>query len=431
MIIDFWKDHDSGKFWERLERINKRFHYLNTVVKGEISGFPFSAKDLIVTKGVETTASSEILRGWVPGYDATAVKRMKEHGTLIGKNNCDAWGFGSFNLNTSFPVPRNPWDEERVTGGSSGGSAGLVAALEEPTISIATSTGGSIENPSSFCGTVGFVPTYGAVPRYGLISYSDSLDKIGVIAMTVEDAEFGFNIMRGPDKRDMTAIHIEEKARRVKKIGIVKEFLDVDPKIRDRFEDVVESLPYEAVEISLENTFKYGLVSYYIIAMAEASTNLARYCGLRYGRKGEVEGRNFNEYFSGIRSLFGKEAKRRIMLGTFVRSAGYRSRYYKKAACIRRMIVEEYRRAFKEADILLHPTMPTVAPKFSEIEKITPAKSYMMDILTVGPNLSGIPHGSVPIQKSGLPFGMTVNGRWKEDLTVLEFMKEVEAVACG
>ena len=428
MIIEFWKEYDEGKFWENLERINKKHHYLNTVVKSPIRGFPFSVKDLIVTKGVETTASSRILRGWVPKYDAKAVERMRKQGTLIGKNNCDAWGFGSFNANTSFPVPTNPWDEERVTGGSSGGSAGLVAALPEPTISIATSTGGSIENPSSFCGVVGFVPTYGAVPRYGLISYADSLDKIGVIAKNADDAEFGFNIVRGPDGRDMTAIDIEEKAGEVERVGIVREFLDVDSHIRDRFEEIVSDLPYEVVEVSLERTFKYGVMAYYIIAMAEASTNLARYSGLRYGYSADPEGKGFNEYFSKARSLFGEEAKRRIMLGTFVRSAGYRNRYYRKATCIRKMVVEEYKRAFKKADILIHPTMPIVAPKFSEIEKLTPAQTYMMDILTVGPNLAGMPHGSVPIQKSGMPFGMMVNGRWRQDLAVLEFMKEVESL---
>lgn len=395
-----------------IKKINKDYNYFNNVAenlalelaekadknpKGKLAGLPVSLKDDICVKGVETTCSSNILRGYKPIFNATVVKRLIDEGAvIIGKTNQDSFGFGSFNVNTDYKLPKNPRDKTRVTGGSSGGAAGFTALTEFPHVAIGESTGGSIAAPCSFCGVQGLTPTYGAVSRYGLIDYSNSLDKIGVIGKNVDDLDLVFEVINGHDDKDSTSLNKDlNNENVVKKIGLIKETLDIDPKIRDVVLKKLNELGIKYEKISLPLVSKYSLASYYIIAMAEASTNLNKYCGMRYGQEEKVN-MHYNEYFSEIRTkYFNKEVKRRIILGTFTRMAGYRDAFYLKAMKTRTLIIEEYKKAFKKYDLLVSPTMPIIAPKFSEVDKLKPVDNYMMDAMTVGPNLAGLPHLSL------------------------------------
>jgi len=376
----------------------------------------------LCTKGLKTTAGSRILENYTPSFDATAVARLKEKGfAVVGKAAMDEFGFGTFSVNT-FKVPKNPIDVLRSCGGSSGGPAAIVAASKHIMFALATSTGGSISCPAAFCGVVGLTPTYGAVSRYGLIDYANSLDKVGVISKTVRDAAKVLSIIAGSDEKDSTSLKVEKQdytkfcGKDIKglKIGVPKEYFEgVDKAVKENVEAAIEKLRKlgaKVERISLPLT-KYALAAYYIIAMSEASTNLAKYCGLRYGSALDLKG-NFNEYFSEVREqFFGKEAKRRVLLGTFVRMAGYREQYYLKALKVRRMIIDEFEKAFENYDVIAAPTMPIIAPKFSEIEKLTPAQQYAMDILTVTPNLAGLPHISVPCGFVGkMPVGLHLIG---------------------
>jgi len=346
-----------------------------------------------------------------PTFNATVIQRLIDEGAIIiGKTQQDEFGFGSFSTNTSIDrqPPKNPYDKERVTGGSSGGSAGFTSITKHPHVSIAESTGGSIACPSSFCGVAGLTPTYGLVSRYGLIDYANSLDKIGPIAETVQETKLILDVIKGNDEKDSTSLKQDiSKNQEVKKIAIIKESLNVDKEIKELILKKLEQLKIKYDLISLPLTEKYSLATYYIIAMSEASTNLAKYSGIRYGYEEEIKG-TFDEYFSKIRSkAFNKESKRRIILGTFARMSGFRDAYYLKAMKVRTLIIEEYKKAFQKYDLLLSPTMPIIAPKFSETQKLTPLQNYMMDILTVGPNLAGLPHLSVNSGSSkGMPVGL-------------------------
>jgi aspartyl-tRNA(Asn)/glutamyl-tRNA(Gln) amidotransferase subunit A len=440
---------------------------------GKLAGLIVSVKDNICVKDVESTAGSRILKGYKPLFDATVIERLKSDGAIIiGKTIQDEFGFGSFSTNVGLDVktPKNPFDKERATGGSSGGSAGITSKAEFSHVSIAESTGGSIECPASFCGVVGFCPTYGRLSRYGLISYADSLDKIGIMAKNVKDIAPVLEVMSGFDEMDATSLkdkldlkHIEhlrdakheskdakhetkdakhenDKLSHHKfKIGLIKESMaeSVDKDIKLAVEKVVDELKsagHSVEEVSLPITFKYGIPTYYIISTSEASTNLMRYCGLRYGQESEVKNKSFVNYFTEIRSEhFNEEAKRRIMLGTFARMAGYRDAYYIKATKVRTQIIQEYKNLFTKYDILISPTMPVVAPKFSEIEKMTALQNFMMDILTVGPNLAGIPHASQPIGekvigKHKMPIGMMANADHMNEGLLLTFMQVVEDI---
>lgn len=394
-------------------KVNRNYHYFNFICEdlaleqakaleknphGRLAGLPISVKDCICVKGVESTAGSKILDGYNPVVNATAVQRCIDQGAIvIGKTAQDEFGFGSFSVNVGvgFKVPRNPHDKNRVTGGSSGGAAGFSAITKFPHVALAESTGGSIVNPASFCGVVGFCPTYGLVSRYGLIDYANSLDKIGVISKDVDSCELVADVIAGYDNKDSTSLNKELLDANVKKVALIKESLALESHVKDAVLAKVNELGYDYETISMPLTFKYGIPTYYIIATSEASTNLAKFCGMRYGSSKPLKGR-FDEFFSEVRSdAFGKEAKRRIILGTFARMAGFRDAYYLKAMKIRTKIIEEYKKAFKEYDILISPTMPLIAPKFSETDKLTPLENYMMDILTVGPNLAGMPHISV------------------------------------
>ena len=415
--------------------INKKYNYFNyidedaTGGKGKLSNLPVSVKDCICVKDMESRAGSLILKGYKPVFDATVISRLRKEGVaIIGKTSQDEFGFGSFSTNTD-NIPKNPIDVERSTGGSSGGSGGFTAITKYTHVSIAESTGGSIACPAGFCGVAGFTPTYGIVSRYGLIDYANSLDKIGVMAKKVNEIKPVFDVIKGYDEKDSTSLKLELNEAFLKKpsgkikIGVIKESLNVDSSIKDKVLGKLKD--YE--EVSLPLVEKYGVTAYYIIALSEASTNLAKYSGLRYGESLDLKG-NYNDYFSDVRSkFFSNESKRRIILGTFARMAGYRDAYYLKAMKVRNLIIQEYKKAFKKYDLLISPTMPIIAPKFTDISKLTPLESYMMDIMTVGPNLAGLPHLSVNAGYVGkMPVGLMVIGNHLDDNKVLKFGESLD-----
>ncbi len=440
-------DHNDfhSKLIEELKRINKKFHLLQCIdeskpqAKPSLFSLPISVKDNICTKGLQSSAGSQILNGYIPPFDATSVARTKEAGgAVIGKTNQDEFGFGTFSTNCGYAVPKNPLDPERSCGGSSGGAAGLVAALNYPHIALAESTGGSISCPAAFCSVVGLTPTYGLVSRYGLIDYANSLDKIGPIGKCVYDTALALSIIAGHDNRDSTSLHVAKKdytkclGKDIKsmKIGVPKEYFNnTDKKIEKYVWDAIkklESLGATYKEISLPTT-KYALASYYIIATAEASTNLSKYCGMRYGLHLGMEG-NFNEYFSRVRSKgFGEEAKRRIILGTFARLSGYREAYYLKAMRVRTAIIQDFKLAFKKFDVIAAPTMPVLPPKFSEIAKLSPLQNYQMDVLTVPANLAGVPMISLPARK-GEMIGLHLIGDHLKEEKILQVASAYEAM---
>jgi aspartyl-tRNA(Asn)/glutamyl-tRNA(Gln) amidotransferase subunit A len=398
--------------------------------KGRLYGLPISVKDCICTRGMQTTSGSKILEGYIPPFDATCISKAKENGAFIlGKTAQDEFGFGTFSVNCAYSLPKNPFDKNRTCGGSSGGAACLTAAAQFPHIAISESTGGSITAPAAFTGTVGLTPTYGIVSRYGLIDYSNSMDKIGIIAKSVQDAALGLSVIAGYDPLDSTSINMPQKdftndtgiEIKKMKIGVPKEYFSgsVDERISKLIYqkiDHLKSLGIECKEVSLPLT-KYALPAYYLIALSEASTNLAKYCGLRYGMQKEST-ENFDSYFSDVRSkAFGAEAKRRIILGTYARMAGFRDAYYIRALKVRSLIIKEFKHAFSELDALIAPSMPILPPTFKEIDELTPAQTYAMDILTTPSNLACMPTLSVPAGLiDGLPVGVQIIAdHFKED----------------
>ena len=394
----------SAKFNEELKKLRK-FEFFQHEEGMHGQGLPVSIKDNICVRGMETTAGSRILEGYMPVFDATVVERVKKIGSVIGKTNQDEFGFGTFSTNSGWGIPKNPLDPERSCGGSSGGAAGLTAALKMPHIALGQSTGGSISCPAAFCEVVGLTPTYGLVSRHGLIDYANSMDKIGPIGKSVQDVAWMLSIIAGHDAKDSTSLAVTAKdytkTRSIKgmKLAMPKEyFVNADKGVEKDVRAAIkklEALGATCEEVSLPNT-QNALYAYYIIAACEASTNLARYCGMRYGAEQEIKG-DFNEYFSAVRTKgFGEEAKRRIILGTFARMAGYREAYYHKAMRVRTLVINEFKSIFSKYDAIVAPTMPIRAPKFSEIKKRTPLENYQMDILTVPANLAGIPMISVP-----------------------------------
>ena len=436
-IADFVKQVVMGKIsvvqhteqvLSEIESTNSEFNHFNLVAgelalqqakeieaqiktgrhKGKLLGVPISVKDCICVKGIESRAGSKILSGYNPTFDATVIEKARAEGAIIaGKTLQDEFGFGTFSTNTGvdFPTPLNPLDKSRSCGGSSGGSAGFTALTEFTHVGLAESTGGSIACPAAFCGIVGFTPTYGRVSRYGLMDYASSLDKIGTMGKTVADASLLLEIISGHDGNDSTSLPEpvssldEGKGEAGLKVGIVKELFEKsDEAVRKECEKAIsemEKLGASVKEVSLPLNSEYGVAAYYLLSMSEASTNLAKFCGMRYGLHGKLEG-SFNEYFSKVRSEgFGKEAKRRILLGTFARMSGFRDAYYLRAAKTRTRLINEFKEVFKEVDVLAHPTMPVVAPKFSEIKKLSPMQNYAMDLCTVPASLAGLPHISL------------------------------------
>ncbi|MEM2925477.1 MAG: Asp-tRNA(Asn)/Glu-tRNA(Gln) amidotransferase subunit GatA [Methanocellales archaeon] len=399
-------------------------------IKGRLAGIPVAIKDNISTKGIQTTCGSRILLGYVPPYDATVVERLKEEGAIIiGKTNMDEFAMGSSNETSYFGAVLNPWDRERVPGGSSGGSGATVAANEVP-IALGSDTGGSVRCPASFCGIVGLKPTYGVISRYGLIAYANSLELIGPMAQNVEDCALLLDIISGRDSRDSTSVDKTEYLSALKndvkgiRIGIPKEFYGegVDKDVMKAVYNAIELLAdlgasYE--ETSLPSV-KYALAAYYIIAMSEASSNLARYDGLRYGLRLEKD-LDWHTTFSEIRAQgFGAEVKRRILLGTYALSAGYYGQYYLKALKIRTLIINDFIHAFKQYDVLITPTMPY--PAFKIGEKIAdPLSLYLADVNTVPVNLAGVPSISIPCGFKGkLPIGLQIIGKHFDEASVLK-----------
>ncbi len=435
----------TKKFLKESKSINKEYSYFNHIAEkkalqqaeaiektknpqGSLLGVPISVKDCICTQGIPSSSGSKILENYIPPFNATVIQKCLQEGAIIiGKTSQDEFGFGGFSTNSGFEIPKNPFDKTRATGGSSGGSAGITQKTSLTHISLAESTGGSIVNPASFCGVYGLCPTYGLVSRYGLIDYASSLDKIGPMAKNIEDIELMLNIIKGQDTKDSTSLNEPLKKPKIKKIAIIKESLNVDKEIKDLILNNLEENKIKYDLISLPITQKYGIPTYYLIAMSEASTNLSKLAGLTHGSQLPLKG-TFNEYFSEVKSKFlGKEAKRRIILGTFARMSGFRNAYYLKAMKVRTKIIQEYQNAFKKYDLIASPTMPILPPKFSEIEKLTPLQNYMMDILTVGPNLAGLPHLNINagfIKK--LPVGLLFTSNHLHENNLLKIGKELK-----
>ena len=397
-----------------------------------LAGVAIAIKDIIVTRGTETTCGSKILKGFIPPYNATVIDRLKEAGAiLIGKTNMDEFAMGSSTENSAFGPTRNPWDLERVPGGSSGGSAAAVAA-DEALVALGTDTGGSIRQPASFCGMVGLKPTYGRVSRYGLIAYASSLDQIGPITKDVTDCALIMKVISGHDNLDSTSLNLEvpdylkscQTGIKDLKIGVPKEYFieGIDPEVKnalDRALKIFEKLGAKIEEASLPHT-EYSLPTYYLIATAEASSNLARYDGIQYGYRAE-DYKDLSSMYQKTRSEgFGSEVKRRIMLGTYALSSGYYDAYYLKAQKVRTLIKEDFEKAFSKYDILITPTSPT--PAFKLNEKVAdPLTMYLSDIYNIPINLAGIPAISINCgyTKSNLPIGLQIIGNYFSEETIL------------
>jgi aspartyl-tRNA(Asn)/glutamyl-tRNA(Gln) amidotransferase subunit A len=379
--------------------------FLNCDLSDGGDGVPIAIKDNINVKGWEITCSSEILQGYIAPYDATVIEKMREKGlTPYGRTNMDQFAMGSSTETSYYGPTLNPLDRERVPGGSSGGSAAVVGA-GLAIAALGSDTGGSIRQPAAFCGVVGMKPTYGRVSRYGLVAFSSSLDQIGPITQNVEDAALLYSIIAGPDHKDSTCVDlpvepIELKTDRKFTVGVVENYLEeAAPEISKPIWEMVRELEkrgHTIKPVKLINS-QIDVATYYIIATAEASSNLARFDGMRYGKR--VEGKNLRETYKLTRALFGEEVKRRILLGTFVLSSGYYDAYYLRAQRVRHLIKQEFKNLFKEMDLLLGPVTPTLPFKFGE--KKSPLEMYLNDIYTIGANLAGLPAISVPIAKSG------------------------------
>jgi len=397
-----------------------------------IAGIPMGLKDIFCTRGVKTTCGSKILANFVPPYDSTASRRLDEQqGVLVGKLNMDEFAMGSSTENSAFFSTHNPWDLERVPGGSSGGSAAAVAACEVP-FALGTDTGGSIRQPASFCGVVGMKPTYGRVSRWGVIAYASSLDQVGVFSRDVRDCALVMKIIAGHDPLDSTSADVEvpdyaaclDGDVKGMRIAYPKEYLQqgVDDAIKEAIKKAL--LKYEELgaiveEVSLPHS-EYALPAYYLVAPAEASANLARYDGVRYGHR-DFEAGSVVEMFSQSRAQgFGDEVKRRIMLGAYALSSGYYDAYYLKALKVRRLIANDFDRVFNDFDIIVSPTTPSTAFKIGE-QSGDPLTLYMNDILTVPVNMAGLPGMSVPCGfDRGLPIGMQLIGRAFDEGTLFK-----------
>jgi len=407
---------------------------------GLLTGIPFAAKDNMITEGIRTTAGSKILENYIGSYDAFVIQQLKKEGAiLLGKTNLDEFAMGSSTENSAFFPTRNPYDLERVPGGSSGGSAAAVASGMVP-FALGSDTGGSIRQPASFCGTVGFKPTYGAVSRLGLIAMASSLDVIGPLAQSVEDAEIVFKYIKGKDKMDSTSFDLpstEKKDRPIKdlRIGIPEEYFGegVDKEVKEKIKEVIEKIEKAGAKIEKINLANnsFALPCYYIIMPAEVSTNLARYDGIRYAPLSVKEGQVFNTlhdlYFKTRGLGFGREVRRRLVLGTYILSKGYYEAYYKKAQRVRRLLTQEWKAAFQKVDFIITPTTPTPAFKLGE-KTNNPLSMYLSDIFTVGANIVGNPAINLKAgeTKNKLPIGLQILGAHFSDYSLLSFAKKVE-----
>jgi len=413
-----------------------------------LAGVPMAVKDNILVEDIRCTVGSKILENYIAPYDATVIKKLKEKGVIIlGKTNLDEFGMGSSTENSAFYPVKNPFSLAYVPGGSSGGSAAAVAA-EMCCYSLGSDTGGSIRQPAAFCGIVGLKPTYGAVSRYGLIAFGSSLEQIGPLAKTVEEVKIVFEAIKGKDLKDSNSVEFKFPIPKLQiskiRLGIPKEYFKggIEKEVKEKIEKTIRKIQEEGVkieEISLPYS-KYALASYCIISMSEASANLARYDGIRYGNP-KVEAKTLMDYYLKIREEgFGQEVKRRIILGAYVLSAGYYQAYYLKAQKVRTLIREDFIKAFKKVDFILTPVSPVLPFKLGE--KITdPLQMYLADVFTVSVNLAGLPALSLPtkkinfsskkiLEKKELPIGIQIIGQPFQELEILEFGNFIEKICC-
>ena len=411
----------------------------NGEITNKLAGIPIGIKDNICTKGIKTTCSSKILENFISPYNATVMEKINEENMInLGKLNMDEFAMGSSTENSYFKKTKNPWDLSKVPGGSSGGSAAAVAANMVPW-ALGSDTGGSIRQPASFCGVVGLKPTYGLVSRYGLIAFASSLDQIGPITKDVTDSAMLLNIIAGHDEKDTTSVDIPKKdyvkalTGNIKglKIGVPKEFFGegINEEVKKSIFETVEKykeLGAEVEEFSLDIA-KYSLAAYYIIACAEASSNLGRFDGIRYTYR-SPNAKTLEEIFKKSRSEgFGAEVKRRIILGTYVLSAGYYDAYYKKAQKVRTMVMNEFNKGFEKYDVIITPTSPVTAFGIGE-KSNNPLEMYLADICTVSVNVAGLPAISIPcgVDSNGLPIGMQIIGKKFNEDTILNVAFSIE-----
>jgi aspartyl-tRNA(Asn)/glutamyl-tRNA(Gln) amidotransferase subunit A len=457
---DFSAEEYISQILERIEKIDRRINAFtivddNGALKkarsidkkirdgedekniGSLAGVAVGIKDNICTSGLKTTCASKMLEDYVSPYDATVIKKLKDSDAIIvGKLNLDEFAMGSTTEFSTYGATRNPWNVNYVAGGSSGGSAASVAALE-CAVSLGSDTGGSVRCPASFCSVVGMKPTYGRVSRFGLISYANSLEQIGPIGKTVSDTIMVMNSIAGMDDNDQTTLNNEvqkytPQSKRNIRVGLVKELVEgTEPEISRCIYsamDLFSRSDCKCEETSMKS-IEFALASYYTIAMAEASSNLARYDNIRYGFDSSPDSYEWNTYFAKVRSKFGEEVKRRIIIGTYVLSSGYYGKYYLKAQKVRTRLKEELSSLYKKYDVLIAPTMPVLPFKFGE--KIDdPLKMYMIDIDTVIANLTGIPAISVPAGFSkGLPIGLQIMADELQEQTLFEAASLFESTA--
>ena len=412
----------------------------NGVKVGLLAGIPVAIKDNICTSGMKTTCASKILEDFTPPYDAFVVKRIKEEdAVIIGKTNLDEFAMGSSNENSAFHVTRNPWNTDCIPGGSGGGSAAAVTA-NMAFMALGSDTGGSVRQPSSFCGNVGCKPTYGRISRYGLVAFASSLDQIGSVTKDVSDAALLLQVVSGHDAYDSTSANLGvpdyiagiNSTNDNLRIGVPKEFFGegLNPEIKNAVTNALEIYKKngaEIVDLSLPHC-GYAVATYYIIATAEASSNLARYDGVRYGHRSQLSEDNIIDMYSRVRAEgFGSEVKRRILLGNYVLSAGFYEAYYMKASKVRNLIKDDFEDAFKKVDCIISPTCPS--PAFKIGEKVTdPLEMYLSDIYTIPANLVGIPGISIPcgFTTTGLPIGMQIMGKHFEEEKILKIAKLFE-----
>ncbi|QLE57925.1 Asp-tRNA(Asn)/Glu-tRNA(Gln) amidotransferase subunit GatA [Nostoc sp. TCL26-01] len=403
---------------------------------GLLAGIPIGVKDNLCTKGIPTTCASRMLENFVPPYESTVTQKLLDAGAVVvGKTNLDEFAMGGSTENSAYHVTLNPWDLSRVPGGSSGGSASAVAA-EECVVSVGSDTGGSIRQPASFCGVVGIKPTYGLVSRYGLVAFASSLDQIGPFGRSVEDTAVLLSAIAGYDPKDSTSLKVEIpnyaaslrpdlKARGKMRIGIIKETFGegLDSVVEQAVTKAIDQLQSLGAEIHIVScpSFRYGVPSYYIIAPSEASANLARYDGVKYGYRAP-DADNLLSMYTRTRSTgFGAEVKRRIMIGTYALSAGYYDAYYLKAQKIRTLIKQDFEKAFKQVDVLACPTVPSTAFKVGE-KNTDPLSMYLLDLMTIPVNLAGLPGISVPcgFDDQGLPIGLQLIGKVLREDQILQ-----------
>lgn len=437
------KEEVLTAFKDRIKNIDPKVKAFISVVErplanfdGILSGIPYALKDNILAKGTKTTCASKILENYVSTYDATVTRRLKENGAiLLGKTNLDEFAMGSSTENSAFFPTKNPWDLSRIPGGSSGGSAAAVASREVP-FALGSDTGGSIRLPAAFCGVIGFKPSYGLVSRYGLVAFGSSLDQIGPITHSVRDAALITQLIYGKDPKDSTTVDksidflrdIEEGIEGMK-FALPKQFLEgknIDDAVLKGVEKLINILERKGGKVERIDipSLNYSVAVYYIIAPAEASSNLARYDGIRYGFREERD--DLTSTYTQTRGKgFGEEVIRRIMLGTFTLSAAYYEAYFGKAQKVRTLIKNDLTKVFEDYDAIISPTSPTIAPKIGEITD--PLTYYLMDLYTIPANLAGLPAISIPIEfHRNLPIGVQIMGRRFDDPKVLRIARVIE-----